>query len=151
MIVARKWGIEPKGFPTIRIFPSRPLPAGYPLKALRIVRKPNRVYVDLVYEVEKEPLPRCDSAVGIDLGVRKRAVLSTGERIERQRRDSQPGRRSSVSSEGWPVASGDRTAERSGSGNWHGSATASGSGTGMRATGPRLGSSVLTDSSPSRH
>ena len=84
---ARGYAIKPKGFPTIRFFPSRPLPPGCPLKALRIVRKPNRVYVDLVYEVEKEPLPRCDSAVGIDLGVRKRAVLSSGERIERNRRD----------------------------------------------------------------
>ena len=89
MVKKRKRGyaIKPKGFPTIRLFPSRPLPAGCPLKALRIVRKPNRVYVDLVYEVEKEPLPACQSAVGIDLGVRKRAVLSTGERIERNTRD----------------------------------------------------------------
>ena len=89
MVKKRKRGyaIRPKGFPTIRLFPSRPLPAGCPLKALRIVRKPNRVYVDLVYEVEKEPLPACQSAVGIDLGVRKRAALSTGERIERNTRD----------------------------------------------------------------
>ena len=84
---ARGYAIRPKGFPTIRIFPSRPLPDGCPLKALRIVRKPNRVYVDLTYEVEKPPLPKCESSVGIDLGVRKRAVLSTGERIERKRRD----------------------------------------------------------------
>ena len=42
---ARGYAIRPKGFPTIRIFPSRPLPDGCPLKALRIVRKPNRVYV----------------------------------------------------------------------------------------------------------
>ena len=88
MVKKRKRGsaIRIKGFPTIRLFPARPLPEGE-LKALRIVRKPNRVYVDLVYEVEKEPLPECPSAVGIDLGVRKRAVLSTGERIERNRRD----------------------------------------------------------------
>ncbi len=84
---ARGYAIRPKGFPTIRIFPSRPLPHGCPLKVLRIVRKPNRVYVDLTYEVEKQPLPKCGSSVGIDLGVRKRAVLSTGERIERNRRD----------------------------------------------------------------
>ena len=84
---ARGYAIRPKGFPTIRIFPSRPLPDRCPLKALRIVRKPNRVYVDLTYEVEKPPLPKCESSVGIDLGVRKRAVLSTGERIERNRRD----------------------------------------------------------------
>ena len=84
---ARGYAIRPKGFPTIRIFPSRALPAGCPLKALRIVRKPSRVYVDLTYEVEKQPLPKRESSVGIDLGVRKRAVLSTGERIERNRRD----------------------------------------------------------------
>ena len=83
---ARGYAIRPKGFPTIRLFPARPLPDGE-LKALRIVRKPNRVYVDLTYEVEKQPLPKCASAVGIDLGVRKRAVLSTGKRIERHRRD----------------------------------------------------------------
>ena len=35
------------------------------------------------YEVEKPPLPKCESSVGIDLGVRQ-AVLSTGERIERK-------------------------------------------------------------------
>ena len=89
MVKKRKRGyaIRPKGFPTIRIFPSRPLPTEGPLKGLRIVRKPNRVYVDLVYEVKKEALPKCDSAIGIDLGVRKRAVLSTGERIERNTRD----------------------------------------------------------------
>ena len=84
---ARGYAIRPKGFPTIRIFPSRLLPDGCPLKALRIVRKPNRVYVDLTYEVEKPPLPKCESSVGIDLGVRKRAVLSTGERVERKRGD----------------------------------------------------------------
>ena len=83
---ARGYAIRPKGFPTIRLFPARPLPDGE-LKALRIVRKPNRVYVDLTYKVEKQPLPGCASAVGIDLGVRKRAVLSTGERIERNTRD----------------------------------------------------------------
>ena len=83
----RGYAIRPKGFPTIRIYPSRPLPEGCPLKGLRIVRKPTRVYLDLTYEIEKDPLPRCESSVGIDLGVRKRAVLSTGERIERNRRD----------------------------------------------------------------
>ena len=83
---ARGYAIRPQGFPTIRLFPARPLPDAE-LKALRIVRKPNRVYVDLTYEVEKQPMPGCASAVGIDLGVRKRAVLSTGERIERNTRD----------------------------------------------------------------
>ena len=50
MVKKRKRGyaIRPKGFPTIRIFPSRPLPTDGPLKALRI-SGPNRVYVDLVY------------------------------------------------------------------------------------------------------
>lgn len=84
---ARGYAIRPKGFPPIRLFPSQPLPHGCPLKALRTVRKPNRVYVDLTYEVEKQPLPKCGTSVEIDLGVRKRAMLSTGEKIERNRWD----------------------------------------------------------------
>ena len=84
---SRGYAIRPKGFPTIRIFPSRELPTGFPLKALRIIRKPNRVYVDLVYEVEKTPLPKSEAAVAIDMGVRKRLVTSTGERIERNTQD----------------------------------------------------------------
>ena len=35
---------------------------------MRIVRKPNRVSVDLTYEVEKPP---AEISVGIDLGVRR--------------------------------------------------------------------------------
>lgn len=84
---ARGYANQPMGFPPIRLFPSRSLSHGCPLKALRIVRRPNRVYVDLIYEVEKQPLPKCGSSVEIDLGVRKRAVLSTGEKIERNRWD----------------------------------------------------------------
>ena len=47
MVKKRKRGyaIRPKGFPTIRLYSSRPLPVDCPLKALRIVRKPNRIYV----------------------------------------------------------------------------------------------------------
>ena len=53
---ARGYAIRPKGFPTIRLFPSRPLPTECSLKALRIVRKPNRVYVDLTQAWEKRDL-----------------------------------------------------------------------------------------------
>ena len=138
---ARGYAIRPKGFPTIRIFPSRPLPDGCPLKALRIVRKPNRVYVDLTYEVEKPPLPKCESSVGIDLGVRKRAVLSTGERIERNRRDwggSESSRERSPGARRFPRPDG------SGSYSYLGSVTGNRSETVMPAIVSPAGSFVST-------
>ena len=67
----------PKGFPTIRM--SRPLPDGCPLKALRIVRKPPGVCGP---DVRRSAVTEM-RVFAVDLGVRKRAVLSTGERIER--------------------------------------------------------------------
>ena len=115
----RGYVIRPKGFGTLRLFPSRPLPEGE-LKALRIVRKPNRVYVDLTYEVKKEPLPRCDSAVGIDLGVRKRAVLSTGGGSTAT---VGTGQRSGGNREGLHGASGGRREGGRGSASWRGCVT----------------------------
>ena len=70
-----------KGFPKMRLYPTQELPDGESLKQVRIVRKPFGVYVALVYAVEKEPLPTNPSTVGIDMGVRKRATLSTGEKV----------------------------------------------------------------------
>ena len=72
--------IKLKGIPCIKIRLTRPLPDGV-LKTLRIVRRPNGCTVDLTYAVEKQPLTPCEKAVGIDMGVRKRMMLSTGECI----------------------------------------------------------------------
>ena len=77
----RKVVIKMKGLPPVKLRPKRLLPDGQHLKALRIVRRPAGVTVDLVYEVEKTPLPETQAAVGIDMGVRKRMTLSTGEQV----------------------------------------------------------------------
>ena len=47
------------------------------------MRRVTGVTVDLVCEVAKEPLAPVAASVGIDMGVRKRMTLSTGETIER--------------------------------------------------------------------
>ena len=78
----RKIVVKMKGLPSIKLRPKRPLPDGTAIKALRIVRRVTGVTVDLVYEVDKTPLPESPAAVGIDMGVRKRMTLSTGERIK---------------------------------------------------------------------
>ena len=50
-------------------------------KSLRLVQRPNGWYADLVYMVEKTPLPSSQEAVGIDLGVNNRLALSNGEMV----------------------------------------------------------------------
>lgn len=75
-----------KGMPRVTCRPSRPIPEGTP-KAIRIVRRPTGCTVDLVCDVAREPLPATPAAVGIDMGVRKRMTLSTGEVIAPAVRD----------------------------------------------------------------
>src|SRR5215470_6993557 len=55
------------------------------LKTCTIKRDVNHWYVTFSCEVEEEPLPPCDEAVGIDLGLLHFATLSTGETIENPR------------------------------------------------------------------
>ena len=80
----RKAHIRIKGLPAIELRLKKPLPPSESLKALRLVQRPNGWYVDLVYEVEKEPLPFCGRSVGLDMGVHNRIALSTGEMVERR-------------------------------------------------------------------
>ena len=82
------YAIRPKGFPTIRIFPSRPLPGRMPVEGVadRSQAEPGVCGPDL----RRGKAAAADVHVlrcGSTWGVRKRAVLSTGERIERNRRD----------------------------------------------------------------
>ena len=81
------WIVKLKGCPVVKRRPARPLPASQQLKALRIVRRPAGCTVDLVYAVEQLPLPASRAAGGIDMGVRQRLTLSTGETIERAEPD----------------------------------------------------------------
>ena len=73
--------VRVKGLPTVHIKPNRPLPPSEDLKSLRLVRRGRRLDVNLTYEVEKEPLPHNPASVGIDMGVKTRMALSTGEFI----------------------------------------------------------------------
>ena len=51
------------------------------------MRRPVGLYVDLGYEVEREPLPANDAAVGLDVGVNNRIATSDGEMVERREVD----------------------------------------------------------------
>ena len=75
------------GLPDIRLRKDLALPDGKP-KALSITLRGRRLFVNLTYVEEREPLPSCDVAVGIDMGVSDRLALSTGELVERRRKPS---------------------------------------------------------------
>ncbi len=55
------------------------------VKTVTIKRDVNHWYATFSCEVEEEPLPPCEEAVGIDLGLLHFATLSTGETIENPR------------------------------------------------------------------
>lgn len=76
--------IKIKGLPTIRLQPHRQLPDAKCIKAIRIVRYPTAIYVDLTFEVDKSPLAPSHESVGIDVGVEKRVALSNGKFVERR-------------------------------------------------------------------
>ena len=69
--------IRIKGLPRIRL-QNTTVPDAKP-RSIRIVRRLRGCTVDLVYHHEPEPKAETHTAVGIDLGVRKRATFSTGE------------------------------------------------------------------------
>ena len=88
--VGTKAHIRVKGLPAMEMRCKTPLPPSESLKAIRIKRYPTGVYASLSYEIEQEqaPWPRKGlEAVGIDMGVNKRATLSTGERVAPVRAD----------------------------------------------------------------
>ena len=74
--------IRIKGLAGIQLRSSRPLPSSEQLRSLRLVLRGERLWVDLTYEVEKQPLPSSTRAVGIDLGVRKRVAFSDEAELE---------------------------------------------------------------------
>lgn len=89
-VAGTKAHIHVKGLPAMEMRCKAPLPPSASLKAIRITRYPIGVYASLSYEIEQEPLPwprKGLDAVGIDMGVNKRATLSTGERVPPVRAD----------------------------------------------------------------
>ena len=88
----RAW-VRVKGLPTIELRIKRALPPAEQLKALRIVMRGERLYVDLVFAEEIAPLEPSERTVGIDLGVNSRLALSDGTLIEGRRPDRRRERR----------------------------------------------------------
>ena len=83
----RKAHIRVKGLPVLELRLKRSLPPSDSLKSLRLVKRPNGWYADLVYAVDKEPLPGNNSSIGVDMGVHNRIAMSTGEMVERREID----------------------------------------------------------------
>ena len=77
-----------KGLPTLRLGSKASVPEPGQVRALTITKRGRRVFVNLTYEVEREPLPASSDRVGVDMGVSHRMALSTGERVGRGRRPS---------------------------------------------------------------
>lgn len=84
--------IDIKGLPRLR-FKDRRIPEGSHPSVIHITLKPNGVYLSMVFNLgEPPPAPeegkdRPSNPVGIDVGVNKRGMLSSGEWIERRERD----------------------------------------------------------------
>ena len=78
--------VKVNGLPTIRLQPDRPLPETKP-RTIRIVRRVAGCTVDLVYEHAPAPLGPTGATIGIDVGIRKRLTLSTGETIAPEHED----------------------------------------------------------------
>jgi len=71
----------PKLKTSFRVKQHRPL-GGSPKNLTIIKESSGKYYVSVVCECEIKPLPASDHSVGVDLGLRDLAVLSTGEKIE---------------------------------------------------------------------
>ena len=82
-----RWQVKIKGLPTLTVKIGRELPPSEQLKTLRIVKKGRRLFVNLGYAVEKEPLPVNGQAVGLDMGVSSRIASSDGEHVAGVKRD----------------------------------------------------------------
>ncbi|HEU5369847.1 MAG TPA: transposase, partial [Ktedonobacterales bacterium] len=84
----QRWKVESNllklsGIGDVKLKRHRPLEGT--IKTVTIRRDVNHWYVTFSCEVEAEPLPPSDEAVGIDLGLLHFATLSTGETIENPR------------------------------------------------------------------
>ena len=77
-----------KGLPTLRFRSKASLPDSGQVRALTITKRGRRIFVNLTYAVEREPLLPSSDRVGIDMGASDRMALSTGERVGQSRRPS---------------------------------------------------------------
>ena len=77
-----------KGLPTLRLRNTISLPDPAQVRAITITKRGRRLFVNLTYEVERQPQPMSSESVGIDMGTSERMALSTGERVGSTRRAS---------------------------------------------------------------
>ena len=77
-----------KGLPALRLRNTASLPDPAQVRAMTITKRGSRLFVNLTFEVEREPLPQSSESVGIDMGASERLALSTGERAGSARRAS---------------------------------------------------------------
>lgn len=90
-----KGAVRVKGLPRLRFKCTRIPPNARP-SDIKITRKPNGVYLSMTFDLGDAPAvaeERPSNPVGIDVGVKKRATLSSGGRIERRERDERKKRR----------------------------------------------------------
>ena len=78
--------VKIKGLPTLRLKKGLSLPSPEKLKSLTVTRRGRRLWVNLIYAVEQEPMSLSNDAVGLDMGVSDRVALSNGERLGRRRK-----------------------------------------------------------------
>jgi len=76
--------LQIKGLPTLRLKKGLNLPPAQDMKSLTITKRGRRLWVNLIYAVEQEPMPLSNKVVGLDMGVSDRVTLSTGESIRRR-------------------------------------------------------------------
>ena len=88
-----RYTIRVKGLPVLRLRKGVVLGPVENLKGLSITRRGRRLFVNLTYVEERQPLHSSDTAVGIDIGVSDRLALSTGERVGRRRKPNSKLRR----------------------------------------------------------
>ena len=81
-----RYTVRVKGLPVLRLRKGVELGSSDNLKGLSITKRGRRLFVNLTYVEERQPLHPISTAVGIDLGVSDRLALSTGERIGRRRK-----------------------------------------------------------------
>lgn len=68
----------------VRMKVSRPLPSAH--SSVTVIKDASgRYFASFVVDVPERPLPECDAAVGIDVGLETYATLSTGEKVDNPR------------------------------------------------------------------
>ena len=72
-----------KGLPTFHL--RNPNIPDTPPVSVTVLRRDRRIYLCLTYTEERQPLPQCTNAIGLDMGINTTLATSNGGRIQRKR------------------------------------------------------------------